>query len=181
MKKLLTVMAVFLFVTALAVPSFAYRGWRGHGDGPCGDITKVPGLNLTVEQKAKLAESQQAHLKDIKPLEEKIFSKKGDLRLLWQEKNLDQAKITATEKEIRAIRDQIHDKRTSYKWAVYKMLTPEQQEKFKAIGPAGSCSGPGSGRGRVHGGHHGDGFGPGHGPHMMGPGSDKQGSGQTAK
>lgn len=104
MKKLLTVMAVLVLAVAVAVPSFAYRGWRGHGDGPCADVTKVPGLNLTVEQKAKLTDMQAAHLKDIKPLRDQLYSKKGNLRLLWLEKNLDQAKITALDKEIRAIR-----------------------------------------------------------------------------
>ncbi|OPY90517.1 MAG: zinc resistance protein [Syntrophus sp. PtaU1.Bin208] len=160
MKKVLMMVAVLVLVAAVAVPSFAYRGWRGHGDGPCGDITKYPGLNLTVDQKAKLTEMRAAHLKDIKPLQDKLFSKRGDLRLLWQEKNLDQAKITALDKEIRVLRDQIHDKRTSYQWAVYKLLTPEQREQFKGFGPGAPCGGPGMGRG--------DGPGYGHG-RMMGP------------
>jgi len=178
MKKLLTVMAVFLLVMAVAVPSFAYRAWRGHGDGPCGDITRVAGLNLTAEQKTKLTEMQKAHLKEVKPLRDKIFSKQGDLRLLWLEKNLDQAKITAVEKEIRNLRDQIQDKRTSYQWAVYKMLTPEQRERLRNFGPAG-CFGPGFGQGRGHGRGPGDGFGPGHGPGMRGPGADRIGSEQA--
>ncbi|SEM01800.1 Heavy-metal resistance [Syntrophus gentianae] len=175
MKKVLTMMAVLVLVAAVAVPSFAYRGWRGHGDGPCGDITKYPGLNLTVDQKAKLTEMRTAHLKDIKPLQDKLFSKKGDLRLLWQEKNLDQAKITALDKEVRVLRDQIHDKRTSYQWAVYKLLTPEQREQFKGFGPGGACSGPGMGPGMGHGmgPGNGPGHGPGHGPGMMmGPAAD---------
>jgi len=168
MKKLLTMMAVLVLVAAVAVPSFAYRGWRGHGDGPCGDITRMPGLNLTAEQKTKLTEMQTAHLKDIKPLQDKIFSKKGDLRLLWQEKNLDQAKITALDKEIRALRDSIHDKRTSYQWAVYKVLTPEQREQFKGFGKGGPCFGSGMG--------HGMGPGGGHGLGMMGPGAGRIGN-----
>ena len=171
MKKLLTMMAVLVLVAAVAVPSFAYRGWRGQGDGPCGDITKVPGLNLTADQKAKLPEMRTAHLKDIKPLEDKLFSKKGDLRLLWQEKNLDQAKITALDKEIRVLRDQIHDKRTNYQWAIYKLLTPEQREQFKGFGPGGPCFGRGMGHGMGHG------DGSGHGPGMMmGPGAGRMGN-----
>jgi len=175
MKKLLAVMAVFFLVAVIAVPSYA-RGWRGHGDGPCRDVTKIPGLNLTVEQKTKLAEMQQAHQKDVKPLHDKIFIRKGDLRLLWQEKSLDEAKIRATEKEIRSLRDQLHEKRTSYKWAVYKMLTPEQREKIRDFGPSGCRLGsdkrPGQGYGRGPG----DGFGPGYGPRMMSPGADRTGN-----
>jgi len=162
MKKLLTVMAVLVLAVAVAVPSFAYRGWRGHGDGPCADVTKVPGLNLTVEQKAKLTDMQAAHLKDIKPLRDKLYSKKGNLRLLWLEKNLDQAKITALDKEIRAIRDQIHDKRTSYQWAVYQLLTPEQREQLGNLGHRGPCFAPGKGPSM------GPGMGYGNGPGMLG-------------
>lgn len=162
MKKAFTVMAVLLLVAAIAVPSFAYRGWRGHGDAPCRDIANVPGLNLTADQKTKLTDMRKSHLKEIKPLQDKMFIRQGDLRLLWQEKNLDQAKITALDKEIRAIRDQIHDKRTSYQWAVYKLLTPEQREKLGNLGPGGYCFGQGMGHKR--------GPGPGYGPGMMGPG-----------
>ena len=175
MKKLLTVMAVMLLVAAVAVPSFAQRGWRGYGDSPCKEITKVTGLNLTAEQKTRLTEMEKAHLKDVKPLQDKLFSRQGDLRLLWLEKNLDQARITTTEKEVRSLRDQIHDKRNSYQWAVYKMLTPDQRERLRNYGPAG-CFGSGFGPGRGHGRGPADGFGPGRGPGgpcMMAPAADK--------
>jgi len=181
MKKLLMIMAVFFLVAAVAVPSFAYRGWRGQGDSPCGNITRIPGLNLTADQKAKVTEMQKNHLKDVKPLRDKMFSKQGDLRLLWLEKNPDQAKITAADKEIRSIRDQIHDKRTDYQWAVYKLLTPEQRERLISSGKAGHCFGGGSGPGMGHGKGHGPGpgmmgDGPGHGPHRMGPGPGADGN-----
>jgi len=101
-------------------------------------------------------------LKDIKPLRDQLYSKKGDLRLLWLEKNLDQAKITALDKEIRAIRDQIHDKRTSYQWAVYQLLTPEQRGQLGNLGRRGPCFAPEQGP------RMGPGMGYGNGPGMMG-------------
>jgi Spy/CpxP family protein refolding chaperone len=173
MKKLMTFALSLLLVTALAVSAEAYRGGgRGYGNGPCygGDLGNVPGLNLTAEQKAKIADMRVAHQKEMKPLQDQMFSKKGDLRLLWQEKNPDQAKITAKQKEIRALRDQIEDKATNYRWAVYKELTPEQQESLRAYGPTGRCfepcfgPGAGSGPGKGPGGGRGPGSGPGPGP-----------------
>ncbi len=166
MKKLIAIAAILLLAAVMAAPADAFRGGRGYGGGPClncGNFENVPGLNLTAEQKTKIADLRSAHLKDVKPLQDQMFSKKGDLRLLWQEKNPDQAKITAKQKEIRALRDQIQDKSTNHRWAVYKELTPEQQETLRAYGPTGGCPGggfgPGGGRGPGQG--RGPGFGPG--------------------
>jgi Spy/CpxP family protein refolding chaperone len=165
MKKLMAVTLSLLLVTALAVSAEAYRGGgRGYGNGPCygGDLGNVPGVNLTAEQKAKIADMRIAHQKDMKPLQDQMFSKKGDLRLLRQEKNPDQAKITAKQKEIRALRDQIEDKAMNFRWAIYKELTPEQQEALRAYGPTGRCFGPCFGPGAGPGA--GPGGGPGKGP-----------------
>ena len=102
-----------------------------------------------------------------KATQDKMHSKAGDLRLLWLEKTPDEAKIRATEKEIRALRDQMQDKGTDYRWAAYKVLTPEQQELLKAEqgdGPllrprAGRRQGHGSGQRPRHGSRHGPGMG----------------------
>jgi Spy/CpxP family protein refolding chaperone len=164
MKKIMIVLTALLLLTAFVLPADAYRGeGRGHGFCNGKDLTAVPGLNLTAEQKAKITDLKTAYLKDIKPLQDKMYSKAGDLRLLWLEKTPDEAKIRATEKEVRALRDQIHDKSTDYRWATYKVLTPEQQALLKENKAAGRCFGPG----------HGNGMGPGKGPGMgsgMGPG-----------
>jgi len=167
MKKLMIVLTALLFVTAFVMPADAYRGGggRGHGYGFCSgnDLSSVTGLNLTAEQKTKVADLRTAHLKDVKPLQDKMHSKAGDLRILWLEKSPDEAKIRATEKEVRALRDQIHDKGTDYRWAVYKVLTPEQQELLKQNRATGRCFGPGPGAGQGMGKGHGMGPGMGHG------------------
>jgi Spy/CpxP family protein refolding chaperone len=162
MKKLMIVMTALLLVTAFVMPADAYRGGgRGHGYGFCNgnDLSGVQGLNLTAEQKTKIGDMRTAHLKDVKPLQDKMHSKQGDLRLLWLEKSPDEAKIRATEKEIRALRDQMQDKGSDYRWAVYKSLTPEQQELLKQNRATGRCFGAGpDGKGM------GQGRGPGAGP-----------------
>lgn len=172
MKKLMIVTIALLFMTAFAMPASAmYGGGRGHGAGFCNgcDPSGVQGLNLTAEQKAKLTDMRTAHLKDIKPIQDKLHSKAGDLRLLWLEKTPDEAKIRAAEKEVRALRDQLNDKKSDYRWAIYKSLTPEQQEQLKQNRAAGRCFGPGPGAGKGMGAGRGPGMGPGMGA-GMGPG-----------
>jgi Spy/CpxP family protein refolding chaperone len=164
MKKLMIVMTALLLVTAFVMPADAMRGGgKGHGYGSCygNDLSGVQGLNLTAEQKTKIADLRTACMKDIKPLQDQMHSKAGDLRLLWLEKSPDEAKIRSSQKEIRALRDQMQDKGTDYRWAAYKVLTPEQQELLKQNRLAGRCLGPGQGAGKGPGMGHGMGQGMG--------------------
>ena len=137
MKKLTTILVTLIAVTALTASAFAFGpGWgRGHGGGAYygGDVTALSELNLTAEQTAKINALRETHLKDIKPLQDKMFSKRGELRLLWLQQNPDQDKILAVQKEIRTIRDQMQDKMTTQRLEVLKVLTPEQQEKVKSF------------------------------------------------
>jgi Spy/CpxP family protein refolding chaperone len=166
MKKLMIVLTALFLVTAFVMPADAMRsGGRGYGFCNGNDLSAVPGLNLTAEQKTKIADLRIAFMKDVKPIQDKMHSKAGDLKLLWLEKSPDEAKIRATEKEIRALRDQMQDKGTDYRWAAYKVLTPEQQAVLKENKATGRCFGPGPGAGK--------GMDPGKGPGMgqgMGPG-----------
>jgi Spy/CpxP family protein refolding chaperone len=169
MKKFTITMVTVLAVTALAAYAFAFGpgGGRGHGGGPCygGDITALSELNLTAEQTAKVNALREAHLKDVKPLQDKMFSKRGDLKLLWLQTNPDKDKIMAAQKEIRTLRDQMQDKMTAYRLDVLKVLTPEQKEKLKSL-KMRHGSGPGMGGRGWQGGPGYHGGGPG-----MGPGS----------
>jgi len=158
MKKLTMTLVTVLVVTALSTYAFAYGpGWgRGHGGadryGP--DTSFLSQLNLTSEQTAKINALREANQKDIKPLQDKMFSKQGDLKLLWLQQNPDQNKILAVQKEIRALRDQIQDKKDVCRLNVYNVLTPKQKENLKSYGP---------GRGFGHGMRGGAGY-PGSGP-----------------
>lgn len=171
MKKLTMTFLALFAVVALTASAFAVGpgGGRGHGRGQCGgggcyggDVTAVPGLNLTTEQTAKVNALREAHLKDVKPIQDKMFSKRGDLKLLWLQKSPDQEKIRQTQKEIRALRDQMEDKKDTHRLEVLKVLTPEQQEKLNAYRP-GRGFGPGMKGGGPQGGpgHHGGGPGMG--------------------
>jgi Spy/CpxP family protein refolding chaperone len=150
MKKIvLTVLAVFL-VAAVATTVFAFGCGRGPGYGPCaqGDFQGPAGLNLTAEQTAKIKEMRETQWKEMKPLRDQMFGKRDEIRKLWLEPNPDQGKITAAQKEMRLLRDQMQDRMTAYRLEAVKVLTPEQREK---MGSLKQGRGPG----------HGCGFGPG--------------------
>jgi Spy/CpxP family protein refolding chaperone len=161
MRKVWTFLTAILLSAVLISPSYAFHG-KGH-KGYCGEY-KDPvascGLNLTADQKTKFEELRTAHLKEIKPLKDKMFSLRGDLKLLWLEKNPNQSKIIAVQKEIRALRDQMEDKRVVHQLNILKILNPEQQAKFKeCCAREGFGPGPKKGTGC-----------PGHGP---GPDPDR--------
>jgi Spy/CpxP family protein refolding chaperone len=162
MKKLMLILTVVAFLATLSSPALAQRGWGGNrGPGYGGDFTNAPGLNLTAEQKTKIDALRDAFLKDVKPLQDKLFSKRGDMKLLWLERTPDQAKIAGAQKEVQALRDQMQDKALKHRFAVLNTLTPEQQDILRSCGAMGRGFGPAMGR-------HGGGMGRGTGMGMMG-------------
>jgi Spy/CpxP family protein refolding chaperone len=132
MKKILTGLIVMLFLAVTISPALAQRGrTMGPFVGPSEYPTAFKNLNLTEEQTAKMQALREAHMKDVKPLRDELFSKRGDLKLLWLEKNPDAMKIKAKRKEIGNLRNQMEEKRDAFHLDVYNILTPEQREKFR--------------------------------------------------
>jgi Spy/CpxP family protein refolding chaperone len=159
MKKLtLTLMAaVMSLLLTSQVFAWGPGGGPGRGKGYCREAG-FEKLNLTAEQKTKIEALQDAHFKATKPVREKMFDKSVELRRLWLTANPDKNKITAAQKEIRVLRDDMQDKGTAMQLEIRKILTPEQNEKL-----ANSRWGKGPGFG-PRGGMRGQGeFGPGHG------------------
>jgi len=153
MKKLMTTIAVIAVAAAvMAAPAEARGGWGGsyHGGGYYYDLAAAPGLNLTEAQAGKLNAVRNAHLREVKPLQDQMYSKSGDLRLLWLQRTPDQQKILTVQKEVRALRDQLYDKQTAYRLEAQKVLTPEQQAMLQNYGPR-QAYGSGMGYGRGHG------------------------------
>lgn len=150
MKKIMTIVAVIALTAIVTSPAEARRGWGGgYQGGGYYDIASAPGLNLTAEQTAELDALRDKHLKDVKPIQDKIYSKRGELRILWLERSPDQKKISAVDKDIRNLRDQLYDKRTTYRLESLKVLTPEQQAQVQTYGHGrGKGYGPRMGYGR---------------------------------
>ena len=167
MKKLMTVLAVIAVAAIVTTsPAEARRGWGdGYQSGGYHDLAAAPGLNLTAEQSAQIRSLQEAQLKEIQPLQNNLYGKRSELRLLWLQQKPDESKIKAADLEIRTLRDQIQDKRINHRLAIFKILTPEQQTKLQAYGAG---RGYGSGNGMRGQGGMGMGSGMGRGMSMRG-------------
>jgi len=136
MKKIITIVAGIALAAVVASPAMAYRGMGDCVDrNPSGYGLMNPsrGLDLTSEQTAKINSLREAYLQDIKPIQDQLYAKRGDMRLLWLAKTPDQDKILALQKEIRSLRDQLGDKRTIYRLDARKVLTPEQLAKSQSL------------------------------------------------
>lgn len=159
MKKMMiitAIAAIALTTTVMAAPAEARWGWGGGSPGVgyyCSDAVTAR-VNLTAEQATKLNALRDAHFKEIKPLQDRLYSKSGDLRILWLQSTPDRLKILNTQKEIRTIRDQLYDKQTAHQLEARKVLTPDQQSLLGNYGPGpGPGYGPygaGMGYGRGH-------------------------------
>ena len=148
MKKLTLAVGAILVMMAASTSLLAWEHGRGRAhmmaEGGCqqeGPQAWYGRLNLTPEQKVKIEALRVAFLRDIKPLQDQMFSKRGDLKLLWLQSTPDKEKIVAVRKDIRAILDKIQDKAVAQRVDAYNILTPEQQQRVKAFfsghGPAG--------------------------------------------
>jgi Spy/CpxP family protein refolding chaperone len=168
MKKLLLAIGSILFALVISTNLMAFEYGRGRahmmperGRQQEGIYALYGKLNLTADQKTRIETLRNAHLRDIKPFQDQMFSKRGDLKLLWLQTNPDKEKILAVQRDIRAIRDKIEDKAVAHRVDVFNILTPEQQEKTRAF-LGGHGPGPGMGEGRGEKG-------------MMGPGAGMMG------
>lgn len=141
MKKLMAAVCSILLSLTVATQLFALDCNKGGRHGMRDEAKQHEGagiyalfakLNLNASQKAQIKTMRDDFLREIKPLQDKMFSKRGDLRLLWLETSPDKNKIMALQKEMRAIRDQIQDKAVSLRLDIFNLLTPEQKEKIKA-------------------------------------------------
>lgn len=153
MKKTVTMMVAAVALAAIvASPAAAYRGMGvGYGSGPgnVSDIGATRGLDLTTEQMQKINDLREAHLKEIKPLQDQMLSKNEELRSLWLAATPDQDKITALQKDARVLRDQLTDKMTVYRLEARKVLTPEQLTKVQSYGMGQGMARGGAGMSRM--------------------------------
>jgi Spy/CpxP family protein refolding chaperone len=186
MKKTVVLLAL---VALLGSASLAIaRGGMGCGMGPgmgpgmggdmgCGMgpmvLRGLDQLNLSAEQWGKVQALKGAHMKAVTPIQNQLFAKRNEIRLLWAEPNPDGAQILAKQKELGGLQGQMREKATQFALDVRKVLTPEQLAKFSVLGPGmgghqGFCPFQGGGPGPGPGG---PGMGPGPGPGPgMGPG-----------
>jgi Spy/CpxP family protein refolding chaperone len=117
----------------------------GMGYGP-----GMAGVNLSPEQIAKIQKIRADRYAEIAPVRTEMFAKRTELRNLFREPVLDQAKIAAKQKEITTLQAQMQEKALATRIAVAETLTPEQRAQLSAFGPGmGPGTGPGMGMSRM--------------------------------
>lgn len=139
MKKLSILTASLLFVFCASLAFAGGWGW-GRGMGP----VAASNLNLTAEQAAMLQTLRENYLKEVTPLQNQLYGKRSELRLLWAKPAPDQAEITGKQAEVFELQKQLQEKSTQYQLDCRNVLTPEQQSQMAAFGPGmGRGHGPG--------------------------------------
>jgi Spy/CpxP family protein refolding chaperone len=103
--------------------SFALAGPGGWGPGMGPGFGLYPyAASATPEQSEELRVQQEAYLKEITPLQNDLFSKKMELRLLWAQANPDQKKIMAKQREINELRQELQEITTQHQFEIRKIL-----------------------------------------------------------
>ena len=126
MKKIMFIaIGVMLFACANLVLA-------GPGDrkGRDRDQYMLDSLNLTVEQMEKIRVLRESYMRAKNPLQNQMFSKRAELKLLWMQTKADSEKIKSMQKEIHDLKWQLKIKRTDYQLAFRDILNPEQLSKY---------------------------------------------------
>lgn len=140
MKKLVLAFPLILLLLAFGTQIMALEAWRGKWQmmpetaSPHereGFSAFSAGLNLTSEQQSRIKALRETHLRELKPFQDQIFRKRGDLKLLWLQSSPDREKILAVQREIRGLREQMQEKAMAQRGDILSIMTPEQQEQVK--------------------------------------------------
>ena len=151
-SKISIVVVLALTLTlGLAASSWARPGRHGRRHGVRHDGSYEP--QPRSGRQASLT-SRRSSSNDTAAARKQMMVKHAELAALWKAEKPDQAAITAKQKEVNALRDQMQEKRTAFMLEARK-ISPELAKGF--------------GRGMGGGMGHGRGMGPGACP-MVGPG-----------
>jgi Spy/CpxP family protein refolding chaperone len=149
MKKMVVAIGLVGVMALTTATAFAWGpgGGRGMemGYGPGQGYGYGPGVaapNLSPEQIEKIQKIQGDQYAEMAPVRNEMFTKRTELRNLFHEPVLDQAKIAAKQKELTALQAQMQEKAVATRTAVAETLTPEQRAQLPAYG-----AGFGGGRG----------------------------------
>jgi len=108
------------------------------------------GPDLTQEQAERLQEMNEAYLREIAPLQNRLFTKRAEIKLLWEEMNPDRDKIMEKQREALEIRKRIEERAIVHRLDSQSILAPEQRAGMLGCKPNRRWD-RGQGRG-MHGG-----------------------------
>ncbi|MDY6832561.1 MAG: periplasmic heavy metal sensor [Thermodesulfobacteriota bacterium] len=143
MTKLTSIVGILLLVFAVAVPVMAWGpGWgRGHmmgyGNNGPGDYYG----NVTREQREKLEALDREFYDETRDIQEKLWTKQGDLEAILNTTEPDLEKAKAVQSDISRLRASLDEKRLAYQVEVRK-ITPNQRAyghggRYNQMGPYG--------------------------------------------
>ncbi len=105
------------------------------------------GMNLTPEQAGQLFDLKQKFMDETASIRKGLWVKRAEMAALWKAENPDQAKITAKQKEIGALREQLQEKMVAFRIQARK-IAPIPFGPGKGMGRGmGMGMGPGMGMG----------------------------------
>lgn len=143
-----TKIMVILLVLSLAfnlgiIVTFGYhklsrRDFRKEFDRAGGYRNRMQKMfNLSEEQVRFMEQDREEAQKEIKPIMDELQKKRAELFALLNADNIDNTKVEKLINDIALLQVKIEKNVVSHLIKVRKNLTPEQQEKFKAIIPKG--------------------------------------------
>ena len=117
MKKLVTVLGLFLLVGVMAYPVFARGPGWGYGGGGPGSCWQDQGGNpgVTPEQQQKLNALDQKFFNETSATRSSIWNKQNEMTVLLNGENPDPAKLRTLQKEISGLKAQMAEKRLAYR------------------------------------------------------------------
>ena len=128
MKKIIVFNLIVLFLATAFMSTLMAQPIDKRGMHKAGRLQDR--LNLTDEQKAKMADLRLAHQKKMLPFRSELQSKRMEIQLLKTTDAPDEKKIEKAVDEMGKIRTEMHKARIQHQLEVRKMLTPEQQKIY---------------------------------------------------
>jgi protein CpxP len=99
-------------------------------------------LDLTAEQKAQIRTILDAEREKSAPLRKQLADNREQLRKIAGKEPFDEAAVRNLAADQEKTRVELVVSRTRAMNRVHALLTPEQREKARTLGPFGECGGP---------------------------------------
>lgn len=129
MKGIRIAIAALSIVAFMAPMVWAESGAWGNGKGLHGSISPemASALNLTNDQMQIFQELRDAYSNEMVPLQNQLFSKKAEMRMLWEGSSPDREKLSAMHEEISTLHQRLNQLAVQYQMDCRAVLTPDQQ------------------------------------------------------
>jgi Spy/CpxP family protein refolding chaperone len=130
MKKVLTILMAFAFVSVMTISANAFEGSGKSCAGTHGKFDFAKKLNLSKSQLEKMKDLHSRFQNETRDLRYDLKIKRIEMRKLFTDPKTDDATLLAKQKELSNLRQQLSDKKAQMKIEWRKILTPEQITKL---------------------------------------------------